>query len=50
MLPRVTPYRSGDAGGGFSLALYLKHREYNALLGALAMMAALAAKLVLTSR
>ncbi|MGC2448607.1 MAG: isoprenylcysteine carboxylmethyltransferase family protein [Candidatus Sulfotelmatobacter sp.] len=37
MLPRITRYRSGEAGGGFSMDLYLKHREWNALLGALAM-------------
>jgi protein-S-isoprenylcysteine O-methyltransferase Ste14 len=30
---------------GFSLDLYLKHREYNALLGALAMIAALIARM-----
>ncbi len=47
MLPRLT--RSGDAseGGGFSIDLYLKHREYNALVGALAMTAALVAKMQL---
>lgn len=35
LLPRLTPARTSDAGdsGRFSLALYLKHREYNALLG-----------------
>lgn len=32
---------------GFSLDLYLKHREYNALLGALAMIAALIFKMML---
>jgi protein-S-isoprenylcysteine O-methyltransferase Ste14 len=46
MLPRLGPH--SDAGGegsaGFSLDLYLKHREYNALLGAVAMVAALVAK------
>ena len=45
MLPRLTPYRSGDEGG-FSLDLYVKHREYNALLGAAAMAAALVAKMM----
>jgi protein-S-isoprenylcysteine O-methyltransferase Ste14 len=45
MLPRLTPYRSGQHGG-FSLDLYLKHREYNALLGALALMAALVVKMM----
>ncbi len=46
LLPRLTP-RSDDehkASAGFSLDLYLKHREYNALAGALAMMAALIIK------
>src|SRR5579864_4506011 len=35
ILPRLTPGRipGEDQGGRFSLALYLKHREYNALLG-----------------
>jgi hypothetical protein len=35
LIPRVTPARSfqADESGRFSLALYLKHREYNALLG-----------------
>lgn len=46
MLPRLTPYRSGDQGGGFSFELYRKHREYNALLGALAVVAALAIKMM----
>ncbi len=49
MLPRLTARSSdeGEASAGFSLDLYLKHREYNALLGALAMMAALIVKRVL---
>jgi protein-S-isoprenylcysteine O-methyltransferase Ste14 len=49
MFPRITPYsRSADtAAEGFSLELYLKHREYNALLGALAMFAALIVKMTL---
>jgi protein-S-isoprenylcysteine O-methyltransferase Ste14 len=47
MLPRIGRYISdADAGaGGFSFELYLKHREYNALIGALAMMVALVVKL-----
>jgi protein-S-isoprenylcysteine O-methyltransferase Ste14 len=45
IFPRLTPLRSDGAGGAFSLDLYLKHREYNALLGALAMFAALIAKI-----
>src|ERR1700688_2814415 len=37
MLPRLTPNRSAeDEPSGFSPALYLQHREYNAALGALA--------------
>ena len=47
MLPRMIPYRSGNDGGGFSFALYRKHREWNALLGALAMIAALIGKMLL---
>jgi protein-S-isoprenylcysteine O-methyltransferase Ste14 len=46
MFPRFTPLsddRDG-AGAGFSLDLYLKHREYNALLGVVAMTAALIVK------
>lgn len=42
LLPRLTPSKAvgGDegaqitSGGGFSLELYLRHREYNALVGA----------------
>jgi protein-S-isoprenylcysteine O-methyltransferase Ste14 len=44
MLPRITPAPS-DQAGGFSTNLYLKHREYNALLGAAAMMAVLIVKM-----
>jgi hypothetical protein len=47
MLPRLTP-PSGDgpkSPANFSCELYLKHREYNALLGALAMFAGLIAKM-----
>ena len=47
MLPRITPYSSAGEQWGFSADLYRKHREYNALLGALAMFAALAAKMLL---
>jgi protein-S-isoprenylcysteine O-methyltransferase Ste14 len=46
MFPRITPYRSGNDGGSFSMKLYLQHREYNALIGALAMAAGLIAKMV----
>jgi protein-S-isoprenylcysteine O-methyltransferase Ste14 len=49
MLPRRTPapIAPDEASAGFSLELYLKHHEYNALLGAAAMMAALMAKMEL---
>lgn len=48
-VPRVFPRigRSGAGGGRFSLDLYRQHREYNALLGTLAMMVALVAKMML---
>jgi protein-S-isoprenylcysteine O-methyltransferase Ste14 len=47
MLPRIVPYlRGAEASGRFSFALYRKHREYNALLGALAMLAVLAVKMM----
>jgi protein-S-isoprenylcysteine O-methyltransferase Ste14 len=47
MFPRLTPQSSADeAASKFSLNLYLQHREYNALLGALGMMAALAVKMI----
>jgi protein-S-isoprenylcysteine O-methyltransferase Ste14 len=46
MFPRIIPHRADDAGE-FSFDLYLKHREYNALLGVLAMLAALIVKMKL---
>jgi protein-S-isoprenylcysteine O-methyltransferase Ste14 len=47
MLPRITraASASGEGPAGFSWDLYLKHREYNALLGTLAMMAGLIVKM-----
>jgi protein-S-isoprenylcysteine O-methyltransferase Ste14 len=48
LLPRLTPLKNG--GGAFSQDLYWKHREYNAILGAIAMMAALAGKLIWMSK
>jgi protein-S-isoprenylcysteine O-methyltransferase Ste14 len=48
MLPRLAPSPGGDNSGAFSFELYWKHREYNALLGALAMLAALIVKMELT--
>jgi protein-S-isoprenylcysteine O-methyltransferase Ste14 len=52
MLPRLTPasHNKSEPSVGFSLELYLKHREYNALLGALAMMAALILKMTVFFR
>jgi protein-S-isoprenylcysteine O-methyltransferase Ste14 len=49
MLPRFTPHSNTEKQelAGFSLDLYLKHREYKALLGAVAMMAVLAVKKIL---
>jgi protein-S-isoprenylcysteine O-methyltransferase Ste14 len=46
MFPRIIAHSAskGEAGG-FSADLYRKHREYNALLGALAMLAALVVKM-----
>ena len=46
LVPRLAPARLGG-DGGFSRALFLKHREYNAWIGAAAMVAALAARIVL---
>jgi protein-S-isoprenylcysteine O-methyltransferase Ste14 len=51
LFPRLTPAELGrdtsgqSGGGGFSRDLYLKHREYNALLGAVGIYAALALRL-----
>ena len=44
MFPRLVA-RENDAGA-FSMNLYLQHREYNALLGALTMLAALVGKMI----
>ena len=47
-VPRMFPglvARENDAAA-FSMDLYLKHREYNALLGALAMVAGLVVKMI----
>jgi protein-S-isoprenylcysteine O-methyltransferase Ste14 len=45
MFPRLFPARSAQDGGGFSMELYLKHREYNALIGVLALIAGLIMKM-----
>jgi len=49
MLPRIVPARS-DGEGGFSMELYLKHREWNALLGAVLMGVALIVKMMVNVR
>jgi protein-S-isoprenylcysteine O-methyltransferase Ste14 len=45
LFPRIS--RFGKRSGSFSWDLYWKHREYNATLGSLAIMAALLVKLVM---
>jgi protein-S-isoprenylcysteine O-methyltransferase Ste14 len=51
LIPRITPARQHDGEAGvFSGALYRKHREYNALLGGVAMYAALILKLIFAKR
>jgi protein-S-isoprenylcysteine O-methyltransferase Ste14 len=52
MFPRFTPHRGipNHSSAGFSLELYLQHREYNALIGAVAMLAALAVKMFMFHR
>jgi protein-S-isoprenylcysteine O-methyltransferase Ste14 len=47
MLPKFTAGSNESEASRFSLDLYLKHREWNALLGTLAMLATLIAKLEL---
>jgi protein-S-isoprenylcysteine O-methyltransferase Ste14 len=51
MFPRLIPWNPApDMGSdGFSISLYVQHREYNALLGALAMLAALMVKMEFSS-
>ena len=44
LFPRITPGMQGEAGK-FSAALYSRHREYNALMGAVALYAALLLRL-----
>jgi len=45
MFPRFSPSDHGEESGKFSLDLYQKHHEYNALLGTLGMMAGLILKM-----
>jgi protein-S-isoprenylcysteine O-methyltransferase Ste14 len=47
LLPRIVPARIGGEMGRFSFELYMKHREWNALLGAVLMDIALVGKLLL---
>jgi protein-S-isoprenylcysteine O-methyltransferase Ste14 len=47
MVPRFLPARLAEAAGGFSMELYLKHREWNALLGSLLLAGALILKMTL---
>ncbi|MFZ1007053.1 MAG: isoprenylcysteine carboxylmethyltransferase family protein [Candidatus Sulfotelmatobacter sp.] len=47
MLPRLTASLNEREASRFSLDLYLKHREWNALLGALVLAAGLIAKMML---
>jgi protein-S-isoprenylcysteine O-methyltransferase Ste14 len=52
MLPRITPPAAddGERSAGFSFDLYLKHREYNALLGAIGVILGLVAKIVISEK
>jgi protein-S-isoprenylcysteine O-methyltransferase Ste14 len=50
LLPRLTPAPSDAEAGRFSRERYLHHREYNACMGAIAIYAALAARLLLLKR
>jgi protein-S-isoprenylcysteine O-methyltransferase Ste14 len=51
IFPRIAPAsREAEPSDGFSFDLYLKHREYNALLGVLAMAGALIVKMMLVRK
>jgi len=50
LLPRLTAAKTAEAAGRFSRELYLHHREYNACMGAIAIYAALAARLLFLKR
>jgi protein-S-isoprenylcysteine O-methyltransferase Ste14 len=45
MFPRLVPSRSDGEPGGFFFGLYMKHREYNALLGSALLTVALLIKM-----
>ena len=47
MFPRMIPGLAERNDDGFSIDLYLKHREYNAALGVIAMVAALLVKMMM---
>lgn len=50
-VPRLVPRWSGESlTENFSHQLYLKHREYNALIGAVLMMVAITVKMMITRR
>jgi hypothetical protein len=50
MFPRITSYAATkDEPAGFSRDLYLKHREYNALVGSALLVCALILKMSLLS-
>jgi protein-S-isoprenylcysteine O-methyltransferase Ste14 len=48
LCPRLTAFRRGE--GAFSWDLYRKHREYNATMGAVAIITVLAAKMIWISK
>jgi hypothetical protein len=50
LLPRITPAPTDAERGGFSAALYRQHREYNCGMGAVAIYAALALRLIYLTR
>jgi protein-S-isoprenylcysteine O-methyltransferase Ste14 len=50
MLPRLPARSAAEPESRFSFALYLQHREYNALLGALVVTAVLVLKMMLAAR
>lgn len=50
LLPRLSPARTDAEPGRFSRERYLNHREYNACMGAIAIYAALAARLLFLRR
>jgi protein-S-isoprenylcysteine O-methyltransferase Ste14 len=48
MFPRLAPNSGdGESSGGFAFDLYLKHREYNALIGSVLLTCALVIKMTL---